>query len=183
MSLEKKQYLINELIDMEPNDQLEFTKSLLDNLYFNEISQDKTDNYNIVASKELREIITDYAYSLEDKIKKDYIVDMLNKLKNLSSSSQEKVMHAIFPDLLDSIEEMEEFENITKCGEKGHQFNNSGWIKTEWIDKKDFEENKFFLNVKWTRECTNCGYIETSYINPMEIKRDIPQQLKKELHD
>ena len=34
MSLEKKQYLINELIDMEPNDQLEFTKALLDNLYF-----------------------------------------------------------------------------------------------------------------------------------------------------
>ncbi len=173
MSIDNKKYLINEFSNMEPSDQLEFAKTLLDGLFFDENSKDKMENYNVVATRELRKIITDYAFTLEDKIKKDYILDMLNKLKNLSSSSQEKVMHAIFPNLLDSIEEMEEFENIIKCGEKGHQFNNSDWEKIEWIDKKDFETDEFFINSKWIRECNNCGYIEETYINPINAKKEL----------
>lgn len=174
MRSNQKEYWKNAIRQMDPNNQLDLTNILIEELELNEHSLDETDGYDMEMSHQLRLILERFSREKNSKIEKGKVIDLLARFNKLPSNLQKKVIDDIGEDFINSIEKAIKEDNITKCSENGHAFENVKWDIFEWTTKEEgYQDRQTFMydlkHTMWGRKCPKCGFIEESDFEPKEL--------------
>ena len=205
--MKTKQWIYN-FNSLDPNQQLEIAKALVEELKDNESYLTLEDEYNNEMSQEIREFFNKMIKNANKKQDLKALQTTLSSFQSLSPEKQSKVIESIVSSIqhYSKIQEQEQKESI--CQREEHIFNE--WKKVKYtkihhIDSTDnsyYDHNGYLRNytthtyedyadICWERTCKRCGYSEKSMQEPKEViikrKEDEKQarikKLEKELRD
>lgn len=180
-----KQWIYN-FNSLDPNQQLEIAKALVEELKDNERYLDAEDEYNNEMSQAIRLFFNKMVKNANTKQDLNALQTTLSCFQSLSPERQSKVIESIVSSIQHyyEIQEHEQKEGI--CKREGHLFDE--WRKVEYknsrhIDSKDnsyYDRNGYLRSytthtyedydeIYWIRTCKRCGYSEKSLQEPKEV--------------
>ena len=205
--MKTKQWIYN-FKSLDPNQQLEIAKALVEELQINERHLVAEDKYNNEMSRALRLFFNKMVKNTNVKQELKALQTTLNTFQSLSPEKQSKVIEAFVSSIQHYYEIQEHEQNEKTCEREGHLFDE--WRKVEYrgsrrVDSKDgsfYDHNGYlqsyttqtyedYSELYWIRTCKRCGYSEKSFQEPVELvekRKEIDRQarikkLEKELRD
>ena len=202
-----KQWIYN-FNSLEPNQQLEIAKALVEELKDNERYLDAEDEYNNEMSQAIRLFFNEMLKNDNTKQYLKALQTTLSCFQLLSLEKQSKVIESIVSSIQHYYEIQEHEQKGSICQREGHLFDE--WRKVEYknsrrINSKDnssYDHNGYLQSytthtyenydeIYWIRTCERCGYSEKSLQEPKEViekreeeeKKTRIKKLEKELRD
>lgn len=184
----------NQILEMEPNDQLELAELLTNELSLNEIALDPEDGYNKESSLKIRKLLEEYINNAKEEKERQNWSDTLNNLVLLSEGNQERIIKVVYKTLLEIMKEEDKRKRELKCKQEGHTFSEwdeINWTTTEPVWDAGWQGTIEVQHTVWKRECSYCGLKEESKEEPLEVKqareaaerKEEAKQLRKKLRD
>ncbi len=205
MGKTNKKMWADRFYDLEPEDQLELAKMIIEELDLNvevykedvevDCLDDWPEGYDIEGSRNTEDAFRRFMATMETKSELESAKHALLGYKNLSKESKE-IVHNELIDVINEqleIKEQEDKEAVCRC--KGHNF--TKWKHNTWTTYEDGWIDHQFVNgmpsehEDWTRTCTRCGYEEESKTEPKKVREERIQrennerieELEKELNE
>ncbi len=193
--MKTKQWIYN-FNSLNPNQQLEIARALVEELKDNERNLNAEDEYNNEASQTVRMFLNKMVKNANTKQELKALETTLSCFQTLSPERQSKVIESIVSSIQHyyKIQEHEERERI--CQQNGHLFDE--WEKVEYktsrqINSKDnsyYDYNPYRISYKtntyeyydeiyWIRTCKRCGYSEKSLQEPKEVIEERKEREKQ----
>ena len=193
--MKTKQWIYN-FNSLDPDNQLEIAKALVEELKDNERYLDAEDKYNNEISQTLRLFFNKMIKNVNTKEELETLQTTLSYFQSLSPERQSKVIESI----VSSTKHYHEMQELEKkkdvCQQEGHLFGE--WERVEYnksrrVDSKNqsyYDNNGYLHNYKtdtyedynesyWLKTCKRCGYSEKSIEEPEEITQKREEEKKQ----
>ena len=183
--MKTKQWIYN-FNSLDPNQQLEIAKALVEELKDNERYLDAEDEYNNEMSQAIRLFFNKMVKNANTKQDLKALKTTLSCFQSLSPERQSKVIESIVSSIQHYYEIQEQEQKESICQREDHLFDE--WRKVEskyshHIDSKDnsyYDHNGYLRSytthtyedydeIYWIRTCKRCGYSEKSLQEPKEV--------------
>ncbi len=177
-----KQWIYN-FNSLDPNQQLEIAKALVEELKDNERYLDAEDEYNNEMSQAVRLFFNRMVKNANTKQELKDLQTTLSCFQSLSPERQSKVIESIVSSIQHyyGIQEHEQRERI--CQSEGHVMGE--WEYHSWTTYEDTVIDHQQVHglechhEEWTRTCKRCGFKEKSKIEPEE-ERTKREEIEKQ---
>ena len=170
--MNKKQW-INNFKSLDPDQQLEVSIAIMNELKDNEEYLDIDDEYNNNKSKTTRVFFNKLVENAETKQDLKKIQKIFGHFQSLTKERQERVIESITSSIEKYFQEQKQEQKERTCQREGHLMEE--WQYYTWITlEDDIIDHQKVHNIEcrheeWRRTCTRCGYTEISKQVPKEI--------------
>ena len=166
------EFWIDKFNKMNKKDQLKLAKEINEILEENELTL-REEEYDRITSSRIRKIfdkVIGYGLQTDSLIKARETIDRFN---NLTRKNQLKVINTMTSSIEENYNNEINERNKAICEKEGHDFGE--WYERRWETQEDLVMDHNFFSLPLTmheyrRECSRCGYTETSKYEPGEIK-------------
>lgn len=187
-----KKMWVDRFGDLDPEDQFDIAKMIIEELGLNEeiyqedIECDCLDDwprgYDLEESKKMRETFAKFADSAKTKAELQNLRWALEGYDALDEKRKSIVNNKMMDAISDQVRDQQHDDRWKLCNKEGHLFGK--WEHHEWTEYGDgwidhqLIPNTPYHHENWTRTCCRCGYEEKSDKRP---KKDTAEERQEKI--
>ena len=181
-----KKMWVDRFVDLDPEDQFDIAKLIVEELglneevYLEDVECDCLDDwpkgYDVEESKKMRETFAKFADAAQNKAE---LLNLRRAIEGYDTLSEKRksIVHNKMLDAINNELLEQQYDDRKKiCNKEGHLFTewkHNTWTTSEdgWIDHQ-LVPNMEHYHENWTRECARCGYTEKTDKRPKRVTEE-----------
>ncbi len=174
MNEEQLESMKKRIMTLDPNQQLDLIRLLIDELRFNDINFDNHD-YDLKESEKMRLFLEQTEQVLLNQIQFENTKRQVEGFSSLNISNKIEILSKLGGMISKKLIAQKHQENIDKCFNNGHIFEGEldGWKEKKLgVLENVHIDNQYITKTYWTRTCSICQKTESSVCEPEVVKRN-----------